>query len=130
MFLWSTDLLSELSRREKEAKIKPDQDIDVFMKVRKMKSNFLQSEKSYSRSRHIWSYWIKTSELFDLDPMTSNVRLSECRLFPIADNLNMRKKLLSMQPRHFRLNLCWCLTPRHNYIQLFLIFQIIGVSVW
>jgi len=33
--LLSTDLLSELSRREKEAKIKPDPDIDVFMKVRR-----------------------------------------------------------------------------------------------
>lgn len=29
-----TDMLAELSRREKEAKIKPDPDIDVFMKVR------------------------------------------------------------------------------------------------
>ena len=36
-FSWSTstDLLSELSRREKEANIKPDPDIDVYMKVRK-----------------------------------------------------------------------------------------------
>ena len=30
----STEMLAELSRREKEAKIKPDPDIDVFMKVR------------------------------------------------------------------------------------------------
>jgi hypothetical protein len=28
-------MLAELSRREKEANIKPDQDVDVFMKVRK-----------------------------------------------------------------------------------------------
>jgi ABC-type multidrug transport system ATPase subunit len=35
-FLWLfhiTDMLSELSRREKEANIKPDPDIDVYMKV-------------------------------------------------------------------------------------------------
>lgn len=30
----STEMLAELSRREKEAKIKPDPDIDIFMKVR------------------------------------------------------------------------------------------------
>jgi hypothetical protein len=29
------DMLSELSRREKAANIKPDPDIDVYMKVRK-----------------------------------------------------------------------------------------------
>ena len=29
----SADLLAELSRREKEANIKPDPDIDVYMKV-------------------------------------------------------------------------------------------------
>jgi hypothetical protein len=28
-------MLAELSRREKEANIKPDPDVDVFMKVRK-----------------------------------------------------------------------------------------------
>jgi hypothetical protein len=28
-----TDMLTELSRREKEANIKPDPDIDVYMKV-------------------------------------------------------------------------------------------------
>jgi hypothetical protein len=28
-----TDMLAELSRREKEANIKPDPDIDVYMKV-------------------------------------------------------------------------------------------------
>jgi hypothetical protein len=28
-------MLAELSRREKEANIKPDLDVDVFMKVRK-----------------------------------------------------------------------------------------------
>lgn len=35
-FLWLfqiADMLSELSRREKEANIKPDPDIDVYMKV-------------------------------------------------------------------------------------------------
>jgi len=30
----SAEMLAELSRREKEASIKPDPDIDVFMKVR------------------------------------------------------------------------------------------------
>jgi hypothetical protein len=29
-----TDMLTELSRREKEANIKPDPDIDVYMKVK------------------------------------------------------------------------------------------------
>jgi len=32
---YDQDLLSELARREKEAKIKPDPDIDVYMKVQK-----------------------------------------------------------------------------------------------
>lgn len=30
----SVDMLVELSRREKEAKIKPDSDLDVLMKVK------------------------------------------------------------------------------------------------
>jgi hypothetical protein len=29
-----TDMLTELSRREKEANIKPDPDVDVYMKVK------------------------------------------------------------------------------------------------
>ncbi len=32
--LKSADMLAELSRREKEANIKPDPDIDIYMKVR------------------------------------------------------------------------------------------------
>ena len=31
-------MLAELSRREKEANIKPDSDIDIFLKVRKVDS--------------------------------------------------------------------------------------------
>jgi len=34
IILHSADLLAEVSRREKEANIKPDPDIDVYMKVR------------------------------------------------------------------------------------------------
>ena len=34
MFLQSVDMLSELSRREQAANIKPDLDLDVYMKVR------------------------------------------------------------------------------------------------
>lgn len=33
-FLQCADMLSELSRREKAANVKPDLDMDVFMKVR------------------------------------------------------------------------------------------------
>lgn len=33
VFVVHLDMLTELSRREKEANIKPDPDIDVFMKV-------------------------------------------------------------------------------------------------
>jgi len=32
---YDQDLLSELGRREKSAKIKPDPDIDVYMKVKR-----------------------------------------------------------------------------------------------
>lgn len=33
-FTYFTEMLTELLRREKEAKIKPDPDIDAYMKVR------------------------------------------------------------------------------------------------
>lgn len=36
----NAELLTELARRENEAGIKPDPDIDVYMKVRKFKSSF------------------------------------------------------------------------------------------
>ena len=35
-FSHCADLLAEVSRREKEANIKPDPDIDVYMKVREV----------------------------------------------------------------------------------------------
>lgn len=34
-----SEMLTELVRREKEAKIKPDPDIDMYMKVKKKNSN-------------------------------------------------------------------------------------------
>jgi len=36
MRLQNADMLVELSRREKAANIKPDPDIDVYMKVRRL----------------------------------------------------------------------------------------------
>ena len=49
-----TDMLTELSRREKEANIKPDPDVDVYMKVKihliQTKSCvYIGSDKGYSK---------------------------------------------------------------------------------
>jgi hypothetical protein len=50
-------MLAELSRREKEAGIKPDPDIDVFMKVREEAITFVKlilgGEKHHARL--IWN---------------------------------------------------------------------------
>jgi hypothetical protein len=45
------DMLTELARREKAANIKPDADIDAFMKVRKIcKSKVVNQEDSADSS--------------------------------------------------------------------------------
>lgn len=48
-------MLTELSRREKEANIKPDPDIDIYMKVKRR--SFLFTDNSIS---YIWSLLIQS----------------------------------------------------------------------
>lgn len=46
-------MLAELSRREKEAQIRPDPDIDVYMKVRKkLLSIFIALKQAISKAVH------------------------------------------------------------------------------
>lgn len=40
-FFFHTDMLTELSRREKAANIKPDADIDMYMKVVIKKTSYI-----------------------------------------------------------------------------------------
>jgi hypothetical protein len=54
-------MLTELSRREREANIKPDPDIDIFMKVR-MDCNRIESiiivRKVFSSLKYALNIWI------------------------------------------------------------------------
>lgn len=45
IFPWlNADMLTELSRREKAANIKPDPDIDVYMKVNQLRKQIMISD--------------------------------------------------------------------------------------
>jgi hypothetical protein len=46
------EMLAELARREKEANIMPDPDIDIFMKVSR---NLFMSKKKKKKSRNLLS---------------------------------------------------------------------------
>jgi hypothetical protein len=49
------DMLTELARREKAANIKPDADIDAFMKVRQIcKSKVVDQEDSIASAQFSW----------------------------------------------------------------------------
>ena len=78
-------MLAELARREKEANIKPDPDIDLFMKVTfTYKQNYLNFRKPYS-FRH---YHINTLYLM-LDPWV-NARVIDAHVVNIIAVANIK----------------------------------------
>ena len=75
-FCQSAEMLSELSRRERAANIKPDPDVDIFMKVRK---KLLHIYMFVSVRRECMNF--SCPECRGLVGQTSDHHLGECKNF-------------------------------------------------